>query len=69
MSYTLNIEKQCGCFKKSGIELPKTFETKEDAIKEANELAEEFNETFCRKHNFGVVENGEEITISVAMAN
>lgn len=69
MSYTVNIEKQCGCFKKSGVELPKTFDNKEDALKEANKLVKEFNDTFCEKHDFGLVENGDEITISVAMAN
>jgi len=68
MSYTVNIEKECGCFKKSGVELPKTFETKEEALKEANELAEEFNETFCHKHEFSVVEDGENVTIKVEMA-
>jgi len=68
MSYTLNIAKECGCFKKSGVELPKTFESKEEAIKEGKKLAEEFNKTFCKKHNFDVVENGNELTISVEMA-
>lgn len=67
MSYIVNIEKQCGCFKKSGIELPKTFENKEEALKEAQELAQEFNETFCKKHNFEVEENGNEFMIKVGM--
>ena len=67
MSYIVNIEKQCGCLKKSGIELPKTFENKEEALKEAQELAQEFNETFCKKHNFEVEENGNEFMIKVGM--
>ena len=67
MSYIVNIEKQCGCVKKSGIEFPKTFDSLEEAKKEAQALAAEFNETFCKKHNFEVEENGETLTIKVGM--
>ncbi len=67
MSYIVNIEKQCGCVKKSGEEFPKTFENKEEALNEAKKLADEFNETFCKKHNFQVEENGNELTIKVGM--
>ena len=67
MSYIVNIEKQCGCVKKSNQEFPKTFENKEEALNEAKKLAEEFNETFCKKHNFQVEENGNELMIKVGM--
>jgi len=67
MSYIVDIEKQCGCVKKSGVEFPKTFENLEEAKKEAAELASEFNETFCKKHDFQVEENGNTLTIKVGM--
>jgi len=67
MSYIVDIEKQCGCVKKSGVQFPKTFENLEEAKKEAAALAEEFNETFCKKHNFQVEENDNTLTIKVGM--
>jgi uncharacterized FlaG/YvyC family protein len=68
MSCVLDITKKCGCVKKSGIEFPKSFETKEEALKEAKELADEFNETFCHKHEFSVEEDGDKVVIKVVEA-
>lgn len=64
---TLKMEKQCGCFKRSDFKEEQTFETKEEALKEAEAMCEDMNETFCQKHNFTVVENGDEIMIKVDM--
>ena len=63
----VRIEKECGCFKRSGMPSVKTFETKEAALAEAEAWAEEMNETFCRKHNFTVVEEGNDLLIKVEM--
>ena len=68
MSYIVDIEKHCGCVKKSGTEFPKKFEDLDEAKKEAIKLANEFNETFCQKHNFKVEENGDNLTIKVEMS-
>jgi uncharacterized FlaG/YvyC family protein len=68
MAIELDITKKCGCVKKSGIEFPKTFETKEEALNEAKKLTEEFNETFCHKHNFSVEEDGDKVVIKVVEA-
>ncbi len=65
MSCVLDITKKCGCVKKSGIEFPKTFDSKEEALKEAKELTEEFNETFCHKHEFEVEDEGDKVVIKV----
>lgn len=65
--YTVRMEKECGCFKKSGMENTKTFNTKEDALTEAEAWAQEMNETFCQKHNFSFVEDGDDIVIKIAM--
>jgi len=64
---TLKMEKQCGCFKKSDFKEEQTFATKEEALKEALAMCEDMNETFCQKHNFTVVENGDEMMIKVDM--
>jgi hypothetical protein len=64
---TVKMEKQCGCFKKSDFQAEQTFETKEEALKEALAMCEDMNETFCQKHNFKVEENGDEMIIKVEM--
>lgn len=65
--FNVKMEKECGCFKRSGMESIKTFMNKDDAMLEAKEWAEEMNETFCQKHNFTVVEEGNDLIIKVAM--
>jgi hypothetical protein len=64
---TVKMEKQCGCFKKSDFKEEQTFASKEEALKEALAMCEDMNETFCQKHNFTVVENGDELMIKVDM--
>ena len=65
--YNVKIEKECGCFKRSGMDSVKSFENKDDAMVEAQEWAAEMNETFCQKHNFSVVEEGDVMMIKVDM--
>jgi hypothetical protein len=45
----------------------KAFDNKDDALVEAQDWAEEMNETFCRKHRFAVVEEGNDLLIKVEM--
>jgi hypothetical protein len=49
------------------MESVKTFENKDDALIEAKEWTEEMNETFCQKHNFTIVEEGNDLIIKVEM--
>lgn len=65
--YNVMMEKECGCFKRSGLPSSKSFESKDDALIEAKNWADEMNEKFCKKHNFSVVEDGENFTIRLAM--
>ena len=65
---TLKISKMCGCVKKSGMAENQSFEDIDTALTKANEMTTEMNETFCKKHNFTVVNNGDnELVIEVAM--
>jgi hypothetical protein len=64
---TIIVEKECGCFKREGYSNNIECETKEEALTKAIEMAEEMNETFCKKHNFQVVENGDDIMIKMGM--
>ncbi len=61
------MERQCGCFKRRGEEPVKTFDNKDDALIEANSWKNEMNETFCKKHQFNVVENGDNFIITMGM--
>lgn len=65
--FNVKMEKECGCFKRSGMESVKTFQDKDEAMVEAAQWAEEMNETFCQKHNFSIVEEGNDLIIKVEM--
>ena len=68
MSYIVDIEKHCGCVKKSGMQFPKSFDTREKAEYEALELANVMNATFCKKHRFFVNKEDNKFIIMVEMA-
>jgi len=65
--YSVKIERECGCFRRSGMKNIKSFENKDAALVEAQEWAEEMNETFCKKHSFSVVEEGNDFIIKMGM--
>jgi len=50
--YTVQIENECGCFKKSEYESKKSFENQKDAYNYANIVTEFMNEDFCQTHLF-----------------
>jgi len=50
--YTVQIEKECSCFKKSEYTNNMTFDTQKDAYQYANIVAEFMNEEFCSTHIF-----------------
>jgi len=61
--YTIEIEKECGCFKKSSFENNMTFDYKEDAINKAKVIEARMNQEFCFKHYFEAVDHGDKIVI------
>jgi hypothetical protein len=66
--YTVQMEKGCGCFKKSEYANNVTFETQQEAYKYANMVAEFMNEEFCGTHTFSAHRaEGSNFLISVAM--
>lgn len=68
LMYTVQMEKECACFKKSDYSNNNTFETQKDAYNYANTVAEFMNEEFCSKHTFSAqrVEGGN-FLINVAL--
>lgn len=66
--YTVQMEKECGCFKKSEYSNNVTFETQQDAYQYANIVAEFMNEEFCSTHTFSAHRaEGSNFLITVAM--
>ncbi len=49
---TVEVEFECGCFKKSEYEAKKTFDNQREAYNYTNLLVEFMNEDFCTKHMF-----------------
>ncbi|HIQ46737.1 MAG TPA: hypothetical protein EYH57_03860 [Sulfurovum sp.] len=66
--YTVQIEKECKCFKKSEYKNNVTFETQKDAYQYANIVADLMNEEFCSTHTFTAHRTeGSNFLITVAM--
>lgn len=65
--YTINVEKECGCFKRSAYENNMGFESKDDALMQANLMVNHMNTKFCGKHAFEVSEDGDNFNIAVSM--
>ncbi len=65
--YTIKIDKECGCFKKSVYENNMSFESKDDALMQASLMQTHMNTKFCGKHNFELCEDGNDFLISVNM--
>ena len=61
--YTIQIEKECSCFKKSGLDNNMTFESREDMINKARVLECRMNQEFCMTHFFEAVDYGDKIVI------
>lgn len=61
--YTIEIEKECSCFKKSGFEKTMTFESREDMYNKARVLECLMNQQFCMTHFFEAVDYGDKIVI------
>ena len=62
----LEMEKECGCFKKSDYQAVQRFEDRDQARKTALAMCEDMNENFCQKHNFKLEEDGDTLRIKVA---
>lgn len=64
--FTINIDKECGCFKRSSFNNNMSFESKDDALIKAKEMENHMNEKFCQKHQFTLAESGNSFEISVS---
>lgn len=55
--YKVKVEKECACFKRSGLPVISEYETEEEAKKEAQIMCEKMNSDFCHKHEFSLNES------------
>jgi len=55
--YTINVNKECGCFKRSEFENNMTFTQKDNALMQAGLMVNYMNNEFCGKHGFELSEN------------
>ena len=61
--YTIHIENECSCFKKSSFENNETFKEKSDALMRAKIIECRMNQEFCHTHYFEAEDLGNEIII------
>lgn len=65
--FTINVDKECGCFKRSAYDNNMTFESKDDALMQARLMESHMNQKFCQKHLFTLSEDGQNFNIEVSM--
>lgn len=63
--YTINVDKECGCFRRSSFENNVSFQSNDDALIKANEMVKHMNDKFCGKHGFSFIEDGNTFQISM----
>ena len=63
--FTINIDKECGCFNRSNMKNNTTFESKDDALIEAKKMETFMNAKFCQRHRFTLSEQGENFQIAM----
>lgn len=65
---TIEIAKQCGCFRKSTLDATMSFESFEVAKKEAQNMCDFMNESFCQNHYFEPkIESKDKIIIKMSV--
>ncbi len=65
--FTININKECGCFKKSDYQNNQSFKSKDEAHQKAQEMIKDMNENFCQKHSFELNPNGNDMNIIMSL--
>jgi len=63
--FKIEVEKECGCFKKSSLKNGIELESKDEALLKSLEMRDIMNDEFCGKHSFKVQEVGEKFVIAM----
>lgn len=54
--YQVVVAKECGCFRRSGMEKTYEMESKDEALLKSIEMRDIMNDEFCDKHRFSIQE-------------
>jgi len=65
MAYKVKVQNVCSCFLKSGFGEQSSFDTKEEAKKEAEYMIGIMQSNFCKKHEFSLSEKFGDYTIFI----
>ena len=63
--YKVKVENACRCFFRSGLAESLDFSSQDEAKKEAESMIEKMNSTFCKKHEFALIEQFGDYTIFI----
>jgi len=63
--FKIEVEKECGCFKKSSLKNGIELESKDEALLKSLEMRDIMNDEFCGKHSFKVQEVDEKFVIAM----
>ena len=53
--FTVTLEKECSCFKRSNFKTTQSFKTEDEASTVAHKMAKEMTKEFCKEHGFAVI--------------
>ena len=61
--FTITIEKECTCFKRSKFKPEQNFESEEEAFEAATKMAKQMTHEFCKNHAFSVIKEDKNFLI------
>ena len=61
--FTVTMEKECTCFKRSKFIPEQKFETEEEAFEVATSMAKQMTHEFCKNHAFSVIKEDDNFLI------
>ncbi|MGD9718638.1 MAG: hypothetical protein AB7U24_05295 [Sulfurimonadaceae bacterium] len=64
--FTISVEKECGCFKRSDLQNNISLDSKDAALLKSLEMRDHMNDEFCGKHKFKVQEVGNSFVIAMS---
>jgi len=61
--FTVTMEKECTCFKRSKFDAEQSFESEEEAFEVAAKMAKQMTHEFCKNHAFSVIKEDKSFII------
>lgn len=63
--FTVTLEKECTCFKRSKFKANQRFESESEAFTAATKMAEQMTHEFCKRHAFSVIKEENDFLILI----